>query len=67
MLPRDKRVGDERGAVEVFFMHIDARDLTVLVGGVVVDAFVRVAARGLNGVFKAVGDFAASFLLCNGF
>ena len=39
-----KRVAYERAAVEVFAVHVNGGDAAVVIGGVIIDALVRVAA-----------------------
>ena len=53
-------------AIQIFLMHVDGGDLVVLVGGIVVDAFVCVAAGGIKGDFIAVVSYdAATTRLCH--
>ena len=62
----DQGISDKLMPVQIFLMHIDTGYLTIIVGRVVVDAFVGVAAAGIYGYFKTVGCAATTFLLRNG-
>ena len=54
------------GAVEVFFVHVDAHHGAVVVGSVVIFTFFHVAARTVNGVFIFVAiDVGEILLLAN--
>ena len=45
-------IGDQRFDIQVFMMHIHGGDAAVFVGGVVIDALVRVAATGIQSNFR---------------
>ena len=45
-------------------VHMDRRDLVIVIGGVVIDALICIAAGGVNGnLILSVFDFAAATLL----
>ena len=59
-----QRVAGQLGAVQVFPVHIHSGDLVVAVGRVVINAFVGVAATGVEGdlILAAVQLTAAALL-----
>ena len=61
-----KRIARQRVAIQVFFVHIHRGDLMVVVGRVIVDAFIRVAAGSIDGdLILAIAHIAAAPLLVN--
>ena len=44
LLALDQIIGDDRVAVQILVMHVDGTDLAVLIGCVIVDAEIQVAA-----------------------
>ena len=59
----DDRIAHQSGRLQILMVHVDRGDLAVVVGGVVVDAFVCVAAGGVEGdLILAVFEEAASLL-----
>ena len=61
-----QRIADKRFAVQVFFVHIHTDDAVIIVGFVIINPFVGIAARSVNGNFVfAVFQSATSSLLVN--
>ena len=64
LLSLDDRQADEVGGVEVGIVHLDSRNLVVVVGGVVEDAFLQVVAGAINRVLVlALAEVTAAVLL----
>ena len=64
LLLGDQRIGDKFPAVEVLVMHVDSRDLAVVIGAVIVDTAVHVAAGGVDrDLVLAAAEVAAASLL----
>lgn len=61
-----KRVAYKLCPVQIFLVHIHARNLTVLVGSIVINALIGVTARGIYRILKAVFDPATALLLSYG-
>ena len=65
-LARYHRVGNKLGGVKVFFVHINSGYLMSVVGGVIVNALVSIAAACINGyLILALCHLAAASLLVN--
>ena len=63
----DDRIAHQSGRLQILMVHVDRGDLAVVVGGVVVDALVCVAAGGVEGdLILAVFEEAAASLLFHG-
>ena len=67
LLLSDERIRDQILCVKIFVMHIDGRDLAIVIGAVVIDALIHVAAGGVDCDFIfAFAQVAAAALLFNG-
>ena len=66
LLGRYKRIADKGAAIEVFFVHIYCGYLVVIVGCIVVNSFVGVAAGRIDRYFVLVlREMATASLLVN--
>lgn len=60
------RVGNKLGGIKVFFVHINSGYLMSVVGGIIVNALVSIAAACINGyLILALCHLAAAPLLVN--
>ena len=64
----DQLPGDKAAALQILFVHIHGMDLTVTVGGIVVDPPVGIAAGAVNGdLIHIRGKFYTAELHFHGF
>lgn len=67
LLLSDERIRDQILCVKIFVMHINGRDLAIVIGAVVIDALIHVAAGGVDcDLIFAFAQVAAAALLFNG-
>ena len=60
----DKRIPDQRPAVQILLMHVNRRDLMIVISRIIVNAPVRIAAGRIErDLIFAVVQFAAASLL----
>ena len=55
---------DQGRRIQISVMQADTGDLTVFIGGVVINALCCVAATGVNRFFIKITDFYTSLRLC---
>ncbi len=51
LLAFHKWIGSQLCSVQIFLLHIDIGNLAIVIGGVIVNPFVHIAARRINGEF----------------
>jgi hypothetical protein len=56
LLIQNKRITDKMVAIQILTVHIYSGNLMVMIRGIIVDTFVRIATGGIN------GNFVFSFL-----
>ena len=61
-----QRIPHQKPIIQLFAVQMHCRDLVIVIGGVIIDSFIRVAAGGVLGHFKTVAGITTAPRLADG-